>query len=146
MSDRRRFHLAFPVDDLEKARRFYGGLLGCPTGRENGRWIDFDFFGNQITAHLAPMREEPPVNPVDGDKVPARHFGAILEWNEWQDLAGRFEAAGIEFLIAPKVRFGGKPGEQGTFFLADPAGNYLEFKSFRDESMIFAEGRGHDFA
>jgi extradiol dioxygenase family protein len=133
------FHLAFPVTDLEATRAFYAGLLGCAVGREAERWIDFDFFGHQISAHLvdAPP-ERAPENPVDGDGVPARHFGAVLEWEHWQALAERLRAAGVRFRIEPRVRFRGEVGEQATMFLDDPSGNALEFKSFRDPARLFA--------
>ncbi|MCA9545321.1 MAG: VOC family protein [Myxococcales bacterium] len=139
------FHLAFPVADIEATRAFYAGRLGCVVGREAERWIDFDFFGHQISAHLRPEALRPagdPTNPVDGDAVPVRHFGAVLPWPEWEALAARLEAAGVAFLIAPRVRFAGKVGEQGTFFVQDPSGNALEFKSFRDESRLFAREEG----
>jgi uncharacterized protein len=139
---RPRFHLAFPVHDLEAARGFYAGLLGCGVGRESSRWIDFDFHGHQITAHLADDEGEAPVNPVDGDRVPARHFGLILERAEWDKLAGKLAAAGVPFLIEPRVRFRGRPGEQATMFVRDPSGNALEFKSFADEAAIFARDPG----
>jgi hypothetical protein len=133
-----RFHLAFPVRALEPTRRFYVDLLGCPVGREAERWIDFDFFGHQITAHLAELGEGPATNPVDGDEVPARHFGAILAWEDWQALAERLRAAGVRFLIEPRIRFEGEPGEQATMFVLDPSDNALEFKSFRDDARVFA--------
>lgn len=132
------FHLAFAVDDLEAARGFYAGVLGCPIGREDARWIDFDFFGHQITAHLAAREGATPTNEVDGEAVPASHFGAILPWDEWEALAERLRGAGVRFLIAPQIRFQGGPGEQATFFVRDPSGNALEFKSFREARMIFA--------
>jgi extradiol dioxygenase family protein len=132
------FHLAFPVTDLEAARDFYTTVLGCGVGRQSPRWIDFDFQGHQITAHLVDNMDVMETNPVDGDRVPARHFGLILTWDDWQTLAGRLEELGTEFLIAPKVRFPGRAGEQATLFLRDPAGNALEFKSFRDPGQIFA--------
>lgn len=132
------FHLAFPVRDLEEARRFYAGLLGCPTGRESQQWIDFNFFGHQIVAHLALPESGTPTNQVDGEDVPVRHFGVILEWNQWQQLADKLKAAGIKFLIEPGIRFQGQVGEQATMFFRDPSGNALEFKSFRDCSQIFA--------
>lgn len=132
------FHLAFPVDDLAAARTFYGGLLGCREGRSAATWVDFDFFGHQITAHLAPKDDADRRSDVDGDLVPVRHFGAILAWDEWTALADRLRAAGQPFLIEPRVRFSGQPGEQGTFFLRDPSGNALEFKGFRDEIRLFA--------
>lgn len=136
---RPRFHLAFPVDDLSAARQFYGDLLGCWEGRSSETWVDFDFFDHQIVAHLAPQ-ECGKVNTgaVDGKQVPVRHFGLLLEWSDWEALADRLKAAGQPFVIEPYVRFAGEPGEQGTFFVRDPAGNALEFKTFRDESRIFA--------
>lgn len=134
---RPRFHLAFPVHDIKAARRFYVDLLGCSVGREAERWIDFDFHGHQVSAHLADEDEKRLHNAVDGQQVPVRHFGLILEWNEWQVLADRLAAAAIEFLVEPYIRFEGEPGEQGTFFVTDPSGNALEFKTFRDEGEIF---------
>ena len=132
------FHLAFPVDDLPKAREFYAGLLGCKVGRATEHWIDFDFFGHQITAHLKPEElRAAATNAVDGDQVPVRHFGAILDWDDWQALAQRLEGAGTEFVIEPHVRFRGEVGEQATMFFRDPAGNALEFKAFKDKSQIF---------
>jgi extradiol dioxygenase family protein len=139
---RPRFHLAFPVHDLGAARGFYEGLLGCGVGRESPRWIDFDFHGHQITAHLAETDDEVAANPVDGDRVPARHFGLILERAAWDALAQRLAEAGATFLIEPKVRFRGRPGEQATMFVRDPSGNALEFKSFADEDAIFARDPG----
>lgn len=135
---RPRFHLAFPVTDLEAARRFYVELLGCRVGREAGRWIDFDFHGHQLSAHLVDggLPAEP-VNEVDGKRVPVRHFGLILSWADWERLAARLRTAHAEFIIEPYVRFADKPGEQATMFLLDPAGNALEFKAFRDDSEIF---------
>ena len=139
MSDARpRFHLAFPVTDLEAARSFYTSVLDCRVGRQAPRWIDFDFQGHQITAHLVDGMDAMDSNPVDGDRVPARHFGLILPWEEWQALVQRLREAGTEFLIEPKIRFPGRAGEQATLFLRDPAGNALEFKSFRDDGQIFA--------
>lgn len=135
-----RFHLAFPVDDLEKARAFYGGVLGCAEGRSSEAWVDFDFHGHQIVAHLSPEEARPAAaNEVDGDAVPVRHFGLILDWEAWEALAATLEAAGTDFIIAPHVRFRGKPGEQATMFFLDPAGNALEFKAFRSETDIFAK-------
>ena len=132
------FHLAFPVADLAGARSFYGDLLGCPEGRADDTWVDFDFFGHQISAHLAPAAAPPPTNGVDGDEVPVRHFGAVLSWSAWEELAQRLRAAGTPFLIEPRVRFQGQAGEQGTFFVLDPSGNALEFKAFRDPGRLFA--------
>jgi uncharacterized protein len=142
MSDphRPRFHLAFPVHDLEAARQFYGTLLGCGEGREApGQWIDFDFYGHQIVAHMAPEECGGAItNDVDGRKVPVRHFGLLMDWSEWEALSRRLEDGGADFLIEPYVRFEGQAGEQGTFFVIDPSGNALEFKTFRNETQIFA--------
>jgi len=135
---RPRFHLAFPVTDIEQTRAFYTSVLGCSVGREAARWIDFDFRGHQISAHLVADAGSIDTNPVDGDKVPARHFGLILDWEEWHQLAGRLQHNGTKFLIEPKIRFAGQTGEQATLFLLDPSGNALEFKSFRDDEQVFA--------
>ena len=132
------FHLAFPVTDLEAARGFYAGLLGCPVGREDARWIDFDFFGHQITAHLVEAAGDVATNPVDGEAVPASHFGAVLSMADWRALSGKLTAAAADFLIPPTVRFKGEVGEQATMFVRDPSGNALEFKSFADPSRLFA--------
>ncbi|HET7570268.1 MAG TPA: VOC family protein [Gammaproteobacteria bacterium] len=133
-----RFHLAFPVTDIEATRRFYVDMLGCRVGREAARWIDFDFFGHQISAHLVERLETAATNPVDGDNVPVHHFGAILEWNDWHALAERLQSAHVEFIIKPHVRFVDQPGEQATLFICDPSGNALEFKAFRNQDAIFA--------
>ena len=133
------FHLAFPVDDLAAARRFYGGMLGCREGRSAGHWVDFDLYGHQIVAHLAPGAvQQRAANPVDGEEVPVPHFGVVLAMDEWKALAQRLESAGAEFVIAPTVRFAGEPGEQATMFLLDPAGNALEFKAMADPANLFA--------
>ncbi len=133
------FHLAFPVGDLQSAREFYGGLLGCREGRSSDSWVDFDFYGHQIVAHLAPREARPSAGTeVDGHQVPVRHFGVILEWEAWKALADRLRAAGVSFVIEPHIRFPGQVGEQGTMFLLDPSSNALEFKSFRDMSRVFA--------
>lgn len=135
------FHLAFPVDDLAAARRFYGDLLGCREGRSAEHWVDFDFHGHQIVAHLAPDAVRARAsNRVDGEQVPVPHFGLVLPMDEWQALAERLEAAGTEFVIPPAVRFAGEPGEQATMFLLDPAGNALEFKAMADPAKLFARG------
>jgi len=135
-----RFHLAFPVRDLAEARAFYGGVLGCPEGRSSEEWIDFDFRGHQIVAHLAPEEVgHRSTNPVDGEAVPVRHFGVILALPEWEALAQKLQAAGTRFIIAPQVRFKGQPGEQATMFFLDPSGNALEFKAFADDAMVFAK-------
>lgn len=134
------FHLAFPVDDLNQARAFYGGLLGCPEGRSSESWIDFDFHGHQIVAHLSPNEvRRAAANPVDGKEVPVRHFGVILGWDDWHSLADRLARAGVKFIIEPGIRFAGQVGEQATMFFLDPAGNALEFKTFRDMGRIFAK-------
>jgi extradiol dioxygenase family protein len=133
------FHLAFPVHDLAAARAFYGGLLGCPEGRSAPGWIDFDFFGHQIVAHLDPaMRPRPHHNPVDGHDVPVPHFGAVLAMAEWEALAERLRAAGAAFVIEPTVRFRGQPGEQATMFFLDPSGNALEIKAMAEPGNLFA--------
>jgi hypothetical protein len=133
------FHLAFPVDDLAAARQFYGGLLGCPEGRSSEAWIDFDFHGHQVVAHLSPDEVRAArANRVDGKEVPVRHFGVVLPWDAWHTLAERLTAAGITWVIEPGIRFAGQVGEQATMFLLDPAGNALEFKAFKDPSRIFA--------
>ena len=134
------FHLAFPVHDLEAARAFYGELLGCPEGRSAEEWIDFDFFGHQIVAHLDPaMTPRRAHNPVDGHDVPVPHFGAVLGMDEWRALAERLRGAGVEFAIEPGIRFEGQPGEQATMFFFDPSGNALEIKAMRDPAKLFAK-------
>ncbi len=136
------FHIAFPVDDLDAARDFYGRVLGCPEGRSSDRWIDFDLYGHQIVAHRVdgPGRGARPAgdNPVDGHDVPVPHFGVVLAPAEWKALAERVRAAGVQFVIEPYTRFEGQTGEQSTMFFLDPAGNALEFKSFADMSRLFA--------
>lgn len=137
------FHLAFRVHDLAAARAFYGGLLGCSEGRSSEHWVDFDFRGHQIVAHLVKQSSaRAPTNPVDGDDVPVPHFGVVLNWDDWEALAARLTAAGTAFLIAPRVRFEGTVGEQGTFFLADPSGNALELKAMRRPENLFASQPG----
>ena len=134
------FHLAFPVDDLAAARRFYGGVLGCPEGRSAERWIDFDLYGHQIVTHLAPEAVRARAyNPVDGKDVPVPHFGVVLPMPEWKALAARLESANVEFVIQPTVRFEGQPGEQATMFFLDPAGNALEFKAMADPAKLFSK-------
>jgi hypothetical protein len=133
------FHFAFLVDDLAAARRFYGELLGCPEGRSAEKWVDFDLHGHQIVAHLAPEAvRERATTPVDGEHVPVPHFGLVLLMEEWKRLAERLEAADVEFVIAPTIRFKGQPGEQATMFLLDPAGNALEFKAMANPEKLFA--------
>ena len=133
------FHLAFPVTDLALARAFYGGLLGCPEGRSSDDWVDFNFYGHQIVAHLAPGEAgHRNTSTVDGDNVPVRHFGVILPMSEWQTLAAKLTRAGIKFVIEPHIRFKGEVGEQATMFFLDPCGNAIEFKAFNDMSQVFA--------
>jgi uncharacterized protein len=135
----RPFHLAFPVHDLEAARAFYGHVMGCKEGRSSDHWIDFDFYGHQIVAHLSASAQPVTVhNPVDDHDVPVPHFGIILTMTQWEELAARLQAAGTHFGIEPHIRFKGETGEQATMFLQDPSGNALEFKAFADDAMIFA--------
>jgi uncharacterized protein len=132
------FHLAFVVSDLEQTRRFYVETFGCTLGRESDIWIDFNFFGHQITAHLGDgKRQAEHANPVDGDQVPVPHFGVILPKAQWTQLGEHIRERGIPLIIEPKIRFEGEPGEQGTFFLADPDGHALEFKTFASHEKIF---------
>jgi extradiol dioxygenase family protein len=133
------FHLAFPVHDLDAARAFYGGLLGCPEGRSAPEWIDFDFFGHQIVAHLADGAAPRHHNLVDGHDVPVPHFGAVLDMASWSALAERLQAAGTKFVIEPNVRFAGQPGEQATMFFLDPSGNAIEFKAMARPENLFAK-------
>jgi extradiol dioxygenase family protein len=139
MGSHSRFHLAFPVDDLAAAREFYGALIGCAEGRSSEQWVDFDFFGHQIVAHLAPgqagVRHH---NAVDAHDVPVPHFGVLLDVEEWDAVAARLQAAGVDFVIEPHVRFAGQTGEQRTMFFLDPSGNALEIKAFADDAMVFA--------
>ncbi|MGB5489769.1 MAG: VOC family protein [Woeseiaceae bacterium] len=133
------FHLAIPVTDLAAAETFYCGLLGCAKGRTASRWTDLDFFGHQVTLHLVDEDGTgSDTNPVDGDAVPARHFGVVLDMAAWRILADRLEQAGSKFLISPRIRFQGEVGEQATLFLLDPSQNALEFKSFADPTQLFA--------
>lgn len=134
------FHIAFPVHDLAAARAFYGGVLGCREGRSSDRWIDFDLYGHQIVAHLAPdAKRAMHHNPVDEHDVPIPHFGVIMTLAQWQALAARLRDAGIKFVIEPYVRFKDQPGEQATMFFLDPSGNALEFKAFADLKQVFAK-------
>ncbi|MDQ6788097.1 MAG: VOC family protein [Acidobacteriota bacterium] len=134
------FHLAFPVKDLETSRTFYGEILGCEEGRSSKDWIDFNLFGHQIVAHLAPeaagVKHK---NEVDADHVPVPHFGVVLPMDEFKSLAEKLKSKGVEFIIEPKIRFAGEVGEQATMFFLDPSGNALEFKSFADFSQVFAK-------
>ena len=135
----RPFHLAFPVRDLAEARAFYGDLLGCAEGRSSDEWVDFDFFGPQLVAHMGGEAGDRASNSVDGHDVPVPHFGVLLEMEDWQKLADRLVAAGTVFAMEPTIRFKGQPGEQATMFFRDPSGNALEFKAFADDAMIFAK-------
>ena len=135
----RPFHLAFPVDNLDKTREFYTAILGCKEGRSSDSWIDFDMYGHQVVAHLVDELEPVQTNLVDGNNVPASHFGVILEMNDWNELAKRLTESGIKFIIEPHIRFKGESGEQATMFFLDPCGNALEFKSFNRDDMIFAK-------
>ena len=137
------FHLALPVHDLEAARGFYQGLLGCPPGRVDTRWVDFNFFGHQLSVHLVDASEAATAtNAVDGEQVPARHFGVVLTPQRWAELRDHLRAAAVDFLIEPQTRFEGQAGEQSTMFLCDPSGNALEFKAFRDLGLLFAAAPG----
>ena len=133
-----RFHLAFPVNDIETTRAFYVECLGAKVGREDTRWIDFDFWGHQLSAHLAEASDPIPTNAGDGEQVPCRHFGVILSLKDWATLEQRLRQYGVDFLIEPQVRFKGEPGEQATMFLLDPSGNALEFKAFASDAQVFA--------
>jgi extradiol dioxygenase family protein len=134
------FHLAFPVRDIAEARQFYGELIGCAEGRSSANWVDFNFYGHQLVAHLAPDECGYKVtSAVDGHEVPVRHFGAIISLAEWEALAARLRAANMAFVIEPYVRFKGEVGEQATMFFLDPSGNALEFKAFADLSQVFAK-------
>ena len=133
------FHLAVPVDDLAAARAFYGGLMGCTEGRSSDTWVDFNFFGHQFVVHLGTPVGQSDTNDVDGEAVPSFHYGVVLEWEAWHDLATRLAAAEVEVVIEPGIRFEGEVGEQATMFFLDPAGNALEFKAFKDPTQLFAK-------
>ena len=135
------FHLAFPVKNLKDTKDFYTDILGCSLGRTNEKWIDFNFYGHQITAHLSPESfiKKDISNKVDGKDVPVRHFGVILEWDTWHQLSSNLKENNIDFIIDPYIRFKGEVGEQATMFFLDPSGNALEFKSFKDPSQVFAK-------
>lgn len=134
------FHLAFPVHDLELARRFYGEVLGCPEGRSSPDWIDFNFYGHQIVAHLSPQATGAAQrNEVDGHGVPVRHFGIVLPMADWEAMADKLKADGTKFVIEPYIRFKGEPGEQATMFFLDPSGNAIEIKAFSDIHRLFAK-------
>ena len=131
------FHLAFPVRDIASTRRFYGDVLGCEEGRSADRWIDYDFFGHQLSAHVTPSAERAGTNPVDGDEVPIPHFGVVLDLATFDTVLERLRAADVGFLIGPRTRFEGEPGEQSTMFVQDPSGNVLEFKAFGERESLF---------
>lgn len=134
------FHLAFPVKDLKETDHFYSNVLGCAKGRSSEHWIDYNLFGHQVVAHLAPEDAgKGSTNDVDGHQVPVNHFGVILEWDQWHEFAEKLKSHHIKFIIEPYIRFEGKPGEQATMFFLDPSGNALEFKAFKDKSQIFAQ-------
>ena len=134
------FHLAFPVKNIESTKFFYKEVLGCKIGREDKKWVDFNFFGHQLSAHLKPDElKKTKENPVDGKSVPVRHFGVILPWEKWQLLSKKLIKINTEFIVEPYVRFEGEVGEQATMFFLDPSGNALEFKSFKDSSQVFAK-------
>ena len=132
------FHLAIPVDNLEKSRKFYKNILGCEEGRSSDHWVDFNLFGHQLVIHYKEKKlEDTNTNPVDGKDVPIPHFGVILEWNQFKDFSSKLIEKKVEFIIEPYIRFKGLPGEQATMFFKDPCGNALEFKSFKDFNKIF---------
>lgn len=134
------FHLAFPVHDIAVARQFYGDVLGCTEGRSSPDWVDFNFYGHQIVAHLAPGECGPnQSSTVDGHNVPVRHFGAVLSMDQWQAMAEKLAALGTQFVIEPYIRFKGEVGEQATMFFRDPSGNAIEFKAFANMDALFAK-------
>ncbi len=134
------FHLAFPIKDIEVTKSFYSNFLGCEIGREDKKWVDFNFFGHQLSAHVKPDELKlAKKNTVDGKDVPVRHFGVVLGWDEWHDLSKKLKKLKVKFIIDPYIRFKGEVGEQATMFFLDPSGNALEFKSFKDSSQIFAK-------
>lgn len=139
MNEIRPFHLAVPVTDLDLTREFYREVMGFEEGRSSDRWVDFNFYGHQFVIHLSDKSSDSDANPVDGHSVPVPHFGVVLNWEDWEDLAKRLRAAEINFIIEPYVRFEGQVGEQATMFFKDPSGNALEFKAFRNEEDIFAK-------
>ena len=140
MSSLQPFHLAFPVNELEKTKVFYTQTLGCTLGRSSDSWIDFNLFGHQVVAHLNPEElTKTQTSSVDGKEVPVRHFGIVLEWNQWHIFSDKLKQKGVEFLIEPYIRFENEAGEQATMFFLDPSGNALEFKSFKDPEMLFQD-------
>lgn len=135
------FHVAIPVHDVELAREFYRDVIGCPEGRSDAKWVDFDMYGHQFVIHYKPkdLTAENHTNEVDGHNVPVPHYGVVLEWEDWEVLADKLKSHGIKFLIEPYIRFKGQAGEQATMFFLDPCGNALEFKAFKDIKMMFAK-------
>tara|TARA_B100000287_G_scaffold220353_1_gene207826 strand:+ start:354 stop:770 length:417 start_codon:yes stop_codon:yes gene_type:complete len=134
------FHLAFPINDIEETKSFYKKHFNCEIGREDKKWVDFDFYGHQLSAHLRPEElQNTKKNSVDGKDVPVRHFGVILEWDTWHQLSSNLKENNIDFIIDPYIRFKGEVGEQATMFFLDPSGNALEFKSFKDPGQVFAK-------
>ena len=135
------FHLAIPVDNLELCRIFYRDVLNCKEGRRSESWVDFNFYGHQLVIHCKPKEENEDLhtNPVDGKNVPVPHFGVILQWESFLDLASHLKQNDIQFIIEPYIRFEGQVGEQATMFFKDPSGNALEFKSFKDINQLFAK-------
>ncbi|GLR16200.1 VOC family protein [Portibacter lacus] len=134
------FHLAIPVQNLERARAFYRDILGCPEGRSASHWVDFNFFGHQLVIHVKEdMQRASTSNPVDGHDVPIPHFGVVLKWEDWENLSAQLKASDIPFVIEPYIRFTGLPGEQATMFFMDTEGNSLEFKAFKDIGQLFAK-------
>jgi len=132
------FHLAFPIKDIDETKMFYKSVLGCKVGRESDAWVDFNFFGHQVSAHLKPEElSSAKKNKVDGKSVPVRHFGVVLDWKEWHSLSEKLQKLKIKFIINPYIRFKGEVGEQATMFFLDPSGNALEFKSFKDPKQLF---------
>ena len=136
MKNLRPFHLAIPVDCLDKARDFYGSKLGFEEGRSDDHWIDYNFFGHQLVCHIGELNKSNN-NEVDGKDVPIPHFGIILEWDDFDSFSSKLKTENINFIIEPYLRFSGLPGEQKTMFFKDPFGNALEFKSFKQDSEIF---------
>lgn len=132
------FHLAYSIRDIASTREFYGEILRCEEGRSTDTWIDFDFWGNQLSLHVGSYVESKTKSQVAGKSVPMPHYGAVLPWQEFHDLADRFRAAGVKFVLGPEIRFEGEPGEQATMFVRDPSANALEFKSFKDPAAVFA--------
>ena len=138
MKSIRPFHLAFPVYDIKKTIDWYVSYLNCSVGRKSKRWVDFNFYGHQISAHLIDQKnKKDKINLVDGKKIPSRHFGIILEMNDWKNLVTYLNEKKINYVIKPNIRFKGQTGEQATFFIKDPSNNVLEFKAFQDDNKIF---------